>query len=99
MEYGDAYDNEENKPFDFFRSSACFGFSSNQPFFSRLNLLCRLWGTPISDTDNFGLYLSRHMSFDFHASYFWRHAHYREAQFEDVDAKTFELRAGLTYKL
>jgi hypothetical protein len=248
MEYGDAYDNEENKPFDFFRSSACFGFSSNQPFFSRLNLLGRLWGTPISDTDNFeadfgifqhfnfynseavkdgtdlipyriseaasvgpgliyrfpqleermnleqrvfvsgvllggslsdylyiqerdynmgsgfsakiqthmdikkigymnidasyfhiftwkgydrsewvgkegfdldytnaqgdpgntrmmafdanfGLYISRHMSFDFHTSYFWRHAHYREAQFEDVDAKTFELRAGLTYKL
>ena len=246
MEYGDAYDNEENKPFDFFRASVTMGFSSNQPLINRLNLLGRLWGTPIADskkleadfglfqhfnfynseavkdgTDlipyriseaasvgpgliyrfpsikermnleqrifisgillggslsdylyiqerdynmgsgfsakiqtnmdimkvgymnidanyfhiftwkgydrtkwigkegfeldytnaqgdpgntrmmafnaNFGLYLSKHLSFDLRGSYFWRHAHYRD--FEDVDAKTFELRAGVTYKL
>ena len=246
MEYGDAYDNEENKPFDYFRASATFGFSSNQPAVNRLNLLGRLWGTPVADNNNFeadfglfqhfnfynseavkdgtdlipyriseaasvgpgliyrfpqleervnleqrvflsgillggslsdylyiqerdynmgsgfsakiqtnmdikrvgymkidanyfhiftwkgydrsewvgkegfdldytnaqgdpgntrmmafnadfGVYLSRHLSLDFRGSYFWRHAHYRD--FPNVDAKTFELRAGLTYKL
>ncbi len=246
MEYGDAYNNDENKPFDYFRASATFGFSSNQPAVNRLNLLGRLWGTPIADTKkleadfgifqhfnfynseavkdgtdlipyriseaasvgpgiiyrfpaieqrmnleqrillsgillggslsdylyiqerdynmgsgfsakiqthmdmkkvgymnldanyfhiftwkgydrsewigkegfeldytnaqgdpgntrmmafnaNFGLYLSKHVAFDLRGSYFWRHAHYRD--FPDVDAKTFELRAGLTYKL
>ena len=246
MEYGDAYDNEENKPFSYFRSNVTFGFSSNQPAINRLNLMGRIWGTPIADTKkleadfgifqhfnfynseavkdgtdlipyriseaasvgpgliyrfphleermnleqrillsgillggslsdylyiqerdynmgsgfsakiqtvmdikkvgyvnidanyfhiftwkgydrskwvgkegfdldytnaqgdpgntrmmafnaNFGLYLSRHLSLDLRGSYFWRHAHYRD--FKDVDAKTFELRAGLTYKL
>lgn len=246
MEYGDAYNNEENKPFDFFHANVTMGFSSNQPLINRLNLLGRLWGTPVADTKkleadfglfqhfnfynseavkdgtdlipyriseaasvgpgliyrfpaieermnleqriflsgillggslsdylyiqerdynmgsgfsakiqtnmdikkvgymnidanyfhiftwkgydrsewigkegfdldytnaqgdpgntrmlafnaNFGLYLSKHLSLDLRGSYFWRHAHYRD--FEDVDAKTFELRAGLTYKL
>lgn len=46
---------------------------------------------------NFGLYLSRHLSLDFKGSYFWRSAHYRD--YTDVDARTFELRAGLMYKL
>ena len=246
MEYGDPYDNEENKPFSFFRSNICMGFSSNQPLINRLNLLGRIWGAPVADTKkfeadfgifqhfnfynseavkdgtdlipyriseaasvgpgliyrfpalsermnleqrifisgillggslsdylyiqerdynmgsgfsakiqtrmdlwkvgymhldanyfhiftwkgydrndwigkegfeldytnaqgdpgntrlmafnaNFGLYLSRHLSLDLRGSYFMRSAHYRD--FEDVDAKTFELRAGLTYKL
>ena len=246
MEYGDPYDNEENKPFSFFRSNICMGFSSNQPLINRLNLLGRIWGAPVADTKkfeadfgifqhfnfynseavkdgtdlipyriseaasvgpgliyrfpalqermnleqrifisgillggslsdylniqerdynmgsgfsakiqtrmdlwkvgymhidanyfhiftwkgydrndwigkegfeldytnaqgdpgntrmlafnaNFGLYLSRHLSLDLRSSYFMRRAHYRD--FEDVDAKTFELRAGLTYKL
>ncbi|MBO4906897.1 MAG: DUF3943 domain-containing protein [Bacteroidaceae bacterium] len=246
MEYGDAYDNEENKPYSYFRTNITMGFSSNQPFINRINLMGRIWGTPIVDTKkleadfgifqhfnfynseavkdgtdlipyriseaasvgpgliyrfphlenrmnleqrvflsgillggslsdylyiqerdynmgsgfsakvqtnmdikkagymnidanyfhiftwkgydrsqwvgkqgfdldytnaqgdpgntrmmafnaNFGLYLSRHLSLDIRGSYFWRHAHYRD--FTDVDAKTFELRAGLTYKL
>ena len=46
---------------------------------------------------NFGLFLSRHLSLDLRGSYFMRRAHYRD--FEDVDARTFEVRAGLTYKL
>ena len=246
LEYGDPYDNEENKPFSYFNSSATFGFSSNQPAVNRLNLLGRIWGAPVADTKkfeadfgifqhfnfynseavkdgtdlipyriseaasvgpgliyrfphleerikleqrvflsgillggslsdylyiqerdynmgsgfsakiqtlmdlakvgymyidanyfhiftwkgydrsewvgkegfdldytnaqgdpgntrmmafnaNFGLYISRHISLDLRGSYFWRHAHYRD--FDDVDAKTFEIRAGVTYKL
>ena len=246
LDYGDPYDNEENKPFSYFRSRVTFGFSSNQPAVNRLNLLGRIWGAPVADTKrleadfgifqhfnfynseavkdgtelipyriseaasvgpgliyrfpqlqermnleqrvflsgillggslsdylyiqerdynmgsgfsakiqtrmdiakvgymhidanyfhiftwkgydrtewvgkegfdldytnaqgdpgntrmmafnaDFGLYLSHHISLDLRGSYFWRHAHYRD--FNDVDAKTFELRAGITYKL
>ena len=246
MEYGDPYNNEENKPFSFFRSNVTLGFSSNQPLINRLNLMGRIWGAPVADTKkfeadfgvfqhfnfynseavkdgtdlipyriseaasvgpgliyrfpslsermnleqriflsgillggslsdylyiqerdynmgsgfsakiqtrmdiskvgymhidanyfhiftwkgydrsewegkegfeldytnaqgdpgntrlmafnaDFGLFLSRHLSLDLRGSYFMRHAHYRD--FKDVDAKTFELRAGLTYKL
>lgn len=246
MEYGDPYNNEENKPFDYFQSNVTMGFSSNQPLINRLNLMGRIWGTSVADTKkleadfgifqhfnfynseavkdgtdlipyriseaasvgpgliyrfpaieermnleqriflsgillggslsdylyiqerdynmgsgfsakvqtrmdiakigymnldanyfhiftwkgydrtkwigkegfdldytnaqgdpgntrmmafnaNFGLYLSKHLSLDLRGSYFWRHAHYRD--FKDVDARTFELRAGLTYKL
>ena len=46
---------------------------------------------------DFGVYLSRHLSLDLRGSYFVRRAHYRD--FVDVNAKTFELRAGLTYRL
>ena len=38
-----------------------------------------------------------HVSLDLRGSYFVRSAHYRD--FDDVTAKTFELRAGVTYKL
>ena len=246
LEYGDPYNNDVNKPFDFFHANATFGFSSNQPAVNRLNLLGRLWGTSIADTKkfeadfglfqhfnfynseavkdgtdlipyriseaasvgpgliyrfpqleermnleqriylsgillggslsdylyiqerdynmgsgfsakiqtnmdikkvgymnidanyfhiftwkgydrsewvgkegfeldytnaqgdpgntrmlafnaDFGLYLTKNLSVNLRGSYFWRHAHYRD--FKDVDARTFELRAGLTYKL
>ena len=57
------------------------------------------------DNDNFNCHLFAH---PYHGNLyfnsarsnglnFWCHAHYRD--FTDVDAKTFELRAGLTYKL
>ncbi|MBR4388085.1 MAG: DUF3943 domain-containing protein [Prevotella sp.] len=53
VEYGDPYDNEENKPFSYFRSNVTLDFSSSQPLFSRLNLLGRIWGTSVCDTKKF----------------------------------------------
>lgn len=68
MEYGDAYDNEENKPYDYFLSSVTMGFSSNQPLVNRLNLLGRIWGTPISDTDKFEADFGLFQHFNFYNS-------------------------------
>jgi hypothetical protein len=68
MEYGDAYDNEENKPFDFFTSSVTFGLSSNQPVVNRLNLLGRIWGTPVSDKEKFEADFGIFQHFNFYNS-------------------------------
>lgn len=68
MEYGDPYDNEENKPFSFFHSSVTFGFSSNQPAINRLNLLGRIWGASICDTKKFEADFGIFQHFNFYNS-------------------------------
>ena len=68
MEYGDAYNNEENKPFDFFTSNVTFGLSSNQPVVNRINLLGRIWGTPISDKEKFEADFGIFQHFNFYNS-------------------------------
>ncbi len=68
MEYGDAYDNEENKPFDYFVSNVCFGLSGNQPLINRLNLMGRIWGTPVSNGDHFEADLGIFQHFNFYNS-------------------------------
>ena len=71
MEYGDAYDNEENKPFSYFRSNVTFGFSSNQPAINRLNLMGRIWGTPIADTKKLEADFGIFQHFNFYNSFRW----------------------------
>lgn len=53
LEYGDAFNMEENKPFDFFYAEATFGLSANQPLINTVHLLGRLWGRSI-ETHNDG---------------------------------------------
>ena len=47
MEYGDPFNEEENKPYDFFYAEATFGFSANQPLINGLHLMGRIWGAPV----------------------------------------------------
>lgn len=47
LEYGDHFDNEENKPYDYFMANMTFGLSKNQPLINSIHLLGRLWGAPI----------------------------------------------------
>ena len=68
MEYGDPYNNEENKPYDFFLSSVTLSFSKSQPLINRLNLLGRIWGTPVSDTDKFEADFGIFQHFNFYNS-------------------------------
>ena len=44
LQYGDAFDTEETKPYDFFTARASIGLSKNQPLISQINLLGKLWG-------------------------------------------------------
>lgn len=68
MEYGNAYNTEINKPFSYFTSNVTFGFSKNQPLVNRLNLMGRIWGTPISDTDKFESVFGIFQHFNFYNS-------------------------------
>lgn len=45
--YGDAFNEEANKPYDYFSADVTFGLSANQPLVTGVHLLGRLWGTPI----------------------------------------------------
>lgn len=49
--YGDPFNEEENKPYDYFTADVTFGLSGNQPLISSIHLLGRLWGTPIHTGD------------------------------------------------
>lgn len=44
--YGDPFDGETTKPYDYFTLDATFGLSSNQPLITGLHLLGRLWSVP-----------------------------------------------------
>lgn len=60
LAYGDPFNEEENKPYDYFTANVTFGLSSNQPLVSGVHLLGRLWGTPVATGDDlkavFGLF-------------------------------------------
>lgn len=45
LQYGDAFDSEETKPYDFFTARASISLSKNQPLINQINLLGRLWST------------------------------------------------------
>ena len=43
--YGDAFNEEASKPYDYFTANITFGLSANQPLISGVHLLGRLWST------------------------------------------------------
>ena len=48
LKYGDIYNTEENKPYDFFATRLSFSFSKTQPLINEVNLLAKLWSTRIN---------------------------------------------------
>lgn len=46
--YGDPFNSETTKPYDYFTADLTFGLSSNQPLITGVHLLGRLWSAPIS---------------------------------------------------
>ena len=47
LNYGDAFDNTNGKPYDYFTANVTFGLSGNQPLISSVHLLGRLWSAPV----------------------------------------------------
>ena len=45
--YGNPFNKETNQPYDYLTASVIFGLSPNQPIISHINLMGKLWGTPI----------------------------------------------------
>ena len=61
LEYGEAFDAEQNSPFDFFTAEVIATPSSKQRFLNSIQLLGRLWGSNIDLSDSrddatFGIY-------------------------------------------
>ncbi len=48
LQYGDPYNEETTKPYDYFTADLTFNFSGNQPLISGVHLLGRLWGVPLT---------------------------------------------------
>ena len=51
LAYGDPFNEQENKPYDYFTADVSFNLFSNQPLISGVHLLGRLWGTPVATQD------------------------------------------------
>lgn len=45
--YGDPFDEETTRPYDYFTADVTFGLSSNQPLISGIHLLGQLWSAPV----------------------------------------------------
>lgn len=58
--YGDPTDKENDQPYDYLAASVTFGLSPNQPIISNVNLLGKLWSTPVKTSSKadivFGIY-------------------------------------------
>ncbi len=60
VQYGDAFDRDNDTPYDYFTARAIFGLSGNQPLIQKVNLMGKLWDHSVKDTQDmemkFGLY-------------------------------------------
>lgn len=65
MDYGDIFDTEETKPYDYFTLNADIGLSSNQPLLSKVNLIGRLWSMPLKTNSNLELAVGLFQHFNF----------------------------------
>ena len=52
LQYGDPYNEETTKPYDYFTADLTLNFSGNQPLISGVHLLGRLWGVPLAAGKN-----------------------------------------------
>ena len=52
LQYGDPFNEETTKPYDYFTADLTFNFSGNQPLISGVHLLGRLWGVPLTAGHN-----------------------------------------------
>lgn len=47
LEYGDAFEEENTNPYDYFTLNATFGFTGNQPLVNSIHLMGRLWSSVV----------------------------------------------------
>lgn len=68
MEYGDRYDNENVRPYDYFTLRADLNVQSSQPMLGQISLMGRLWAAELLDNkkDFFGIGIYQH--FDYYDS-------------------------------
>ncbi len=68
MVYGDLYQSEDTKPYDYFTLRGSFNLQKNQPLIGQINLIGRLWGKEIWEKDNNELHLGIFQHYDYYDS-------------------------------
>lgn len=68
MEYGDRFDTDKNRPYDYFSFKAHLNIQASQPLLGQLNMVGRLWGTDVVDKKNSYLNFGVYQHFDYYDS-------------------------------
>lgn len=68
LDYGDAMNEDTNKPYDYFTANVTFGLSGNQPLVNGVHLLGRLWGSPIFTSRDLNAQVGIFQHFNFYNS-------------------------------
>lgn len=68
LQYGDAFNLEETKPYDYFTARASFGLSKNQPLINQINLLGKLWSTTLSTSTGMEVMFGMFQHFNYYDS-------------------------------
>lgn len=63
--YGDIFDNDNTAPYDYFTLSANISLSDAQPLLTRLNLVGRLWSTPLTTNSEMNMAFGIFQQFNF----------------------------------
>lgn len=66
--YGNPSDKENNQPYDYLTASITLGLSPNQPIISHVNLLGKLWSTPIHTSPKSDITLGIYQHFNYYDS-------------------------------
>ena len=68
FEYGDKFESENQKPYDFFMLNSSFNFAGSQPLLSQINIVGRLHVTELVDTEKDFLSIGMYQHFDYYDS-------------------------------
>lgn len=68
IEYGDRFETEGMKPYDYFSVKTTLNIQASQPVLGQLNVIGRLGGTDLKDTDKYYLNLGFYQHFDYYDS-------------------------------
>ncbi len=68
VNYGDLFDDENSTSYSYFFFYSNFNIQRNQPIIGQLNLMGRLWGNPLYETDNNQIALGAFQHFDYYNS-------------------------------
>lgn len=68
LSYGDPFNTDERKPFDFFNAEATIGLSGNQPLFNTVHLLGRLLGRTVESQSGLRADIGLYQHFNYYDS-------------------------------
>jgi len=68
VEYGDRYDSDHKRPYDYFNFRINLNIQGSQPVLGQVNIMGRLWGTEVIDNSKDYLNLGIYQYFDYYDS-------------------------------